>query len=52
MTTEVETVTPRTALVAAAKLMSAKRIHRLVVVDRDRLVGIITSLDLLQRFGD
>lgn len=51
MTPDVESVTPATPIARAARRMSAKRIHRLVVVDNGEVVGIITSLDLLKHFG-
>lgn len=49
MTEEVETVTPDTPIAEAARLMTSNRIHRLIVVDRGEVMGIITSLDLLKR---
>ena len=49
MTDEVETVTPDTPITVAARTMTSNRIHRLVVVDRGQVVGIITSLDLLRQ---
>jgi CBS domain-containing protein len=51
MTSAVETVAPQTSLRDAARLMSGKRVHRLIVVDADRVVGTVTSLDLLEHFG-
>ncbi|MFO0981838.1 MAG: CBS domain-containing protein [Planctomycetota bacterium] len=51
MTPDVETVTKDTPITKAAQLMSTKRIHRVVVLDGGKVAGIITSLDLLKRFG-
>jgi CBS domain-containing protein len=50
MTTEVETVSPGTPISKAARLMSSNRIHRLIVVEQGKVLGIITSLDLLDHF--
>jgi CBS domain-containing protein len=45
------TVSPNTALERVAALMVERRIHRVVVVDRENFpLGIITSLDLLGAF--
>jgi CBS domain-containing protein len=45
------TVSPRTSLVAAAKLMEHKRVKRLPVVDENgRLVGVVSRGDLLRVF--
>lgn len=51
MTTPVVTVSARTSLVAAAKVMDEGRLKRLPVVDQDgRLVGMVTRRDLLKVF--
>jgi CBS domain-containing protein len=42
-----ETVTPRTAVKTAAKLMLDKGYRRLPVVEKDELVGLVTILDIL-----
>ena len=42
-----ETVTPRTAVKTAAKLMLEKGYRRLPVVEKDELVGLVTILDIL-----
>jgi CBS-domain-containing membrane protein len=48
MTSEVVTITPDMALGRAARLMVAKRLKRLPVVDADgKLVGILGRLDIL-----
>ncbi len=51
MTGDVITVDAETAIADVALTMSEERIHRVPVVRGDRLVGIITSLDLLAVFG-
>jgi len=48
MSTEVYSVTRETGVAVAANIMRERRIHRLLVTDRGRLVGIVTSLDLLR----
>jgi len=48
MTTEVITVDSRTPLYDALRLMERKRIRRLPVVDRGKLVGIVTWTDLMR----
>jgi len=50
MQTEVVKVAPNAPADSLAALMSRNRIHRVVVVDADRVVGIVTSLDLLAHF--
>lgn len=47
MTANPFTVTPRTPMVDAAKLMRDRKIGGLPVVDGDKLVGIVTETDLL-----
>jgi CBS domain-containing protein len=48
MTADPATVSPETPIGEVARLMFERRIHRVVVTDRDQIpVGIITSLDLL-----
>ncbi len=46
MTRDVITITPGTSLFEAHHLMTEKRIRRLPVVDRGKLVGIITLGDV------
>ena len=46
MTRDVITITPATSLFEAHRLMTEKRIRRLPVVDRGKLVGIITLGDV------
>ena len=52
MTDEPVTVTATTRAGEIARIMSEGRIHRVIVVDDERMaVGIVTSLDLLAAFG-
>jgi acetoin utilization protein AcuB len=52
MTKDLMTVTPRTTLEQAAKLMLSHKISGLPVTDAGKLVGIITTSDILQAFLD
>jgi CBS domain-containing protein len=45
----IETITPAATVFEAAVRMNAKKIGALLVLDQDRLVGIITERDILQR---
>lgn len=47
MVRDVVTTTPGTPATEAAKVMCENRIHRLPVLSEGRLVGIISSLDLM-----
>lgn len=47
MTPHVYSVSRDTGAAAAASIMRDRRIHRLIVTERGRLVGVVTSLDLL-----
>lgn len=46
MKRDLVTVTPRTTLEEAARLLTAHRIHHLPVVEGERLVGIVSDTDL------
>jgi len=48
MTDDVQTTTPDTPLVEAAKLMIERKIRCLPVVDGDRLVGILSEGDFVK----
>jgi len=48
MTRSVITVSPETKLLDAQKIMAEKKIRRLPVVDKGKLVGILTERDLLE----
>jgi CBS domain-containing protein len=50
MTENVLTVGPTTPLSEIAERMARDRIHRVVVMDGDRMVGLVTSIDLLGHF--
>jgi CBS domain-containing protein len=50
MTSDVIAVSPSMPLFKVAAIMSGERIHRVPVVDGDRVVGIITALDVLGAF--
>ncbi len=52
MTPAVYTVRPESHLSEAADLLLAHHIHRLVVVENDRPVGIVTSTDLIRVLRD
>jgi len=49
MTTEVVVAHPDTSVNLVARLMSGRGISGVPVVDDDRVVGIVTELDLIQR---
>jgi CBS domain-containing protein len=51
MTAPPVTVCPQTSAVGAAWLMTEHDVDRLLVVENDRLVGIITRSDLVRAFG-
>jgi len=51
MTRQVVTATPELSIGEATKQMISKGFRRLPVVDKDRLVGIVTSVDVLRYFG-
>jgi CBS domain-containing protein len=51
MTTRVVTVKPTMTVRGAANLMRGRSIGCLVVMDRGRLVGIVTAADLLELLG-
>lgn len=48
MRTEVFTVNRDDSVALAANIMRERRVHRLFVTERGRLVGVITSLDLMR----
>lgn len=49
MTTDLVTVSPRTPLAEAARLMRDNGVGDVLVIDRGRLVGIVTDRDLVLR---
>lgn len=48
MTREVLAVRPEAPLTEAARRMRQHRVHRLLVIEDDRLRGLVTALDLLR----
>jgi CBS domain-containing protein len=48
MTRHVLTIEPEATIADAARIMCANRIHHLVVTQADRIVGILSSFDLLK----
>lgn len=50
MTENVLTVGPLTPLAEIAERMALDRIHRVVVMEGDKLLGLVTSIDLLAHF--
>ena len=44
------TAKPETTILEVSKLLASKEFHSLPVVDKDKLVGIITTTDLLNFF--
>jgi CBS domain-containing protein len=50
MTEHVLTVGPLTPLAEIAERMARDRIHRVVVMEGDKLLGLVTSIDLLAHF--
>jgi CBS domain-containing protein len=52
MTHELITVSPADPLQEVARCLVEHRIHRLPVVDAGRLVGILTTLDLVRLFAE
>lgn len=52
MVASVVTVSPQEPVDAVARLLVDRRLHRVPVVDGDRLVGILSSYDLVQLLAD
>ncbi|MBW2243642.1 MAG: CBS domain-containing protein [Deltaproteobacteria bacterium] len=52
MTTEVLSLGPDTSLSDAARQMVEHRVHRLLVMDSGKLVGLVSSLDLLRGLAE
>jgi CBS domain-containing protein len=48
MSTPVVTINEDASIEEAARLMSRKRIKKLIVISNEKLVGIITSMDLVR----
>jgi len=45
------TISSNESIVAAANLMSSKKVRKLVVLENDKVVGIITSTDLVNQLA-
>ncbi len=52
MTADPITVAPDATLRAICSLMSREAIHRVIVVDNGKLVGIVTTLDVVRAVAD
>ena len=50
MTESVLTVSPETPAAEIAERMARDRVHRVVVMEKDKVAGIVTSIDLLAHF--
>lgn len=50
MTKDVATVSPEASIGQAIRTMVQREVHRLVVVERDKVVGIVTRGDVLRGF--
>ena len=49
METDVATASPRSIVAEVARIMAEKRVGTVIVVDRNRPVGIVTERDLVTR---
>lgn len=47
MTSAVQSVTPHTPLLQVATIMSVGHIHHLPVISKDRVVGVVSTLDVV-----
>jgi len=52
MTGRVVTVNPETSVQAAARLMTTRQIHRLLVLEQGKLVGLLSSMDVVRAVAD
>jgi CBS domain-containing protein len=52
MTRSVVSVRPAISLAAAADLMRRKRLHRVLVMDGEQLVGILSTTDVVSAVAD
>jgi CBS domain-containing protein len=48
MSTRAVTIAPNASLLQAADLMSREGIHRVLVVEEEKLLGIVSSMDILR----
>jgi CBS domain-containing protein len=51
MTKTLITIEPETSLKEAARVMSANKIHRLPVIEKNKLVGIVAASDFVRNVG-
>ncbi len=51
MTTDVVTVTPHTSVTEAARAMVEHRVHHLVVTQRNVIMGIVSSFDVMRHLA-
>ena len=51
MSRNVDTVSRHCSVVDAARAMTSKKIHHLVVTERDTIVGVVSSFDLLKHLA-
>lgn len=47
MTPAVQSVAPQIPLLRVAKIMSVEHIHRLPVIENERIVGVVSTLDVV-----
>lgn len=52
MTRKIIALSPGTSLRDAAKLMTERRVHRVLVTEAEELVGIITTMDLVRAIAE
>lgn len=52
MTTSLLAVEPELPIPEAARLMSDKHAHRVLVIDNEELVGIVTAFDMVKAIAD
>jgi len=52
MSSPLVTISPNESILVAADLMSSKRIRKIAVVEDDKVIGIITSTDLVNQLAN
>lgn len=50
MTRELVSVSPDATIVEVARMMREQHVHRVLVVEQQELIGVLTTFDLLQAF--
>jgi CBS domain-containing protein len=48
MTSEVKSVPPQATVEEVCRKMAAERVHRLLVMEKRKLLGIVTSFDIVR----